>query len=273
MRGTPASRGWFQVSWSPRTASLLRTAPVPRAEHQQVSPETARTSCRLGRGVGGGRGTGGGQGNRRGAEPVPSTGCQGLAQPSSDLCTWGLRSTNKCKLLPFQPHPVGACHALGPELVQAAQQWAPAHFPRTFISSAVLGCKTQSPSHPLCGGWGRGRSQRGSRAHDLTSYTTAAHLEAQDPPESLSNWVPHWPHPHPTLLLSVSCSLGLFFLFVFCFVGPHLRPLEVLRLGVQSELQGPACATATATPDLSHIKPTRQLMAMPDPNPPSGARD
>ena len=41
----------------------------------------------------------------------------------------------------------------------------------------------------------------------------------------------------------------------FCFLGLRLRHMEVPRLGVESELQLPACitATATATPDLSHV--------------------
>ena len=44
----------------------------------------------------------------------------------------------------------------------------------------------------------------------------------------------------------------LFFLFfLFCFSGPHPRPMEVLRLGVKSELQLPVYTTATATRDLS----------------------
>ena len=42
-------------------------------------------------------------------------------------------------------------------------------------------------------------------------------------------------------------SLSLFFL------GPHVRHMEVPRLGVESELQMPAYATATATRDLSHV--------------------
>ena len=46
-----------------------------------------------------------------------------------------------------------------------------------------------------------------------------------------------------------------FFFFFFCFLGPHLRHMEVPSLGVESELQLPATATATATamPDLSCI--------------------
>ena len=41
---------------------------------------------------------------------------------------------------------------------------------------------------------------------------------------------------------------------VSVFLGPHLRHMEVPRLGVQSELQLPAYTAATATPDLSCIR-------------------
>lgn len=47
-------------------------------------------------------------------------------------------------------------------------------------------------------------------------------------------------------------SFLILFLF-FCFLGPHSQHMEVPRLGVQSELQPLAYATATATPDPSHI--------------------
>ena len=40
-----------------------------------------------------------------------------------------------------------------------------------------------------------------------------------------------------------------YFFSVFVFSGPHLWHIEVPRLGVQSQLQLPACATATATRD------------------------
>ena len=43
--------------------------------------------------------------------------------------------------------------------------------------------------------------------------------------------------------------------FLFLFFGSHLRPVEIPRLRVKSELQLhlPACATAIAMPDLSRI--------------------
>jgi len=37
------------------------------------------------------------------------------------------------------------------------------------------------------------------------------------------------------------------------FLGPHSGHTEVLRLGVESELQLPAYTAATAVPDLSHV--------------------
>ena len=43
-----------------------------------------------------------------------------------------------------------------------------------------------------------------------------------------------------------------FYLFI-CFLGPHPQHVEVLRLGVESELQLPACATTAAMQYLSHV--------------------
>ena len=43
------------------------------------------------------------------------------------------------------------------------------------------------------------------------------------------------------------------YFFLLCFLGLHLRHMEVTRLGVDSELQLLAYATATATSDPSHI--------------------
>ena len=53
--------------------------------------------------------------------------------------------------------------------------------------------------------------------------------------------------PPPNILESLEGCLQqyFFFFFFFCFLGPHLRYMEVLRLGVESELQLPAYATAT----------------------------
>ena len=40
-------------------------------------------------------------------------------------------------------------------------------------------------------------------------------------------------------------------IYLFCFLGLHPRHMEVPRLGVESELQLPAHATATTMPDQS----------------------
>ena len=60
------------------------------------------------------------------------------------------------------------------------------------------------------------------------------------------------------------------FFFLFCFLGPHLKHMEIPRLGVQSELQLPAYTTATAMPGLSHICGLQQWWI---PGPLSEARD
>ena len=44
-----------------------------------------------------------------------------------------------------------------------------------------------------------------------------------------------------------------FYFLTFVFLGPHLQHMEVPRLGAESELLPPAYATATATPDPSHV--------------------
>ena len=56
--------------------------------------------------------------------------------------------------------------------------------------------------------------------------------------------------------------IPLHVLFCFCLLEPYSWHVEVPRLGVESELQ--LLVTATATQDLSCLRPTPQLMAMPD---------
>ena len=45
----------------------------------------------------------------------------------------------------------------------------------------------------------------------------------------------------------------IFLLFFFVFLGPHMRHMDVPRLGVESELQLPAYTRATAMPDSSLV--------------------
>ena len=67
---------------------------------------------------------------------------------------------------------------------------------------------------------------------------------------------------------------GFFVVLFLVFLRPHLRHMEVPRIGVQLELQLQACTTATATPDLSRIcnlhHSSQQCWIL---NPPSEARD
>ena len=66
-----------------------------------------------------------------------------------------------------------------------------------------------------------------------------------------------WPKKREGENLSfLSFFLFSFFFFFFSFflsvfLGLYLQHMEVPRLGVESELQLPDCATATAVPDLS----------------------
>ena len=61
-------------------------------------------------------------------------------------------------------------------------------------------------------------------------------------------------------------SSYFFFFPFFVFEGPHLLYMEVPRWGLESELQLPACTTASAMTDPSRIcDPAPQLMATLDP--------
>ena len=71
------------------------------------------------------------------------------------------------------------------------------------------------------------------------------------------------------------CSISFFLSFLFFgFLGPHLRHIEVSKLGGELEIQLLAYATATATQDPSHVYDLyhsswqRQIL-----NPLSNARD
>ena len=69
-------------------------------------------------------------------------------------------------------------------------------------------------------------------------------------------------------------TIGKLFLLFFFLFRATLVHMEVLRLGVESELQVSAHATATATPDPSHIcDPHHSSWQRQIPNPPSEARD
>ena len=68
--------------------------------------------------------------------------------------------------------------------------------------------------------------------------------------------------------------LSFIFLFYYFFLWPHLCHMEVPRLGVEGELQLPACTTDTARQDLSHICDLHHSFQQHRiPNPLSEARD
>ena len=72
---------------------------------------------------------------------------------------------------------------------------------------------------------------------------------------------------HPSLRHHIlALSPELFLVLIFYFLGPHLRHMEVLRLGVTLELQLQAYTTAyTTAGSKPHLQPTPQLLATPDP--------
>ena len=66
----------------------------------------------------------------------------------------------------------------------------------------------------------------------------------------VSFWRTGTKHIHPKCFLT---SFVLFCFVLLCFLGLLLQHMEVPRLGVKSELELLASATATATWDLSHV--------------------
>ena len=61
------------------------------------------------------------------------------------------------------------------------------------------------------------------------------------------------PRSGEKLEYNLKTKMIFYFILFFCFLGPHMRHMEVPGLGAESELQLLAYTTATATPDLGHI--------------------
>ena len=62
--------------------------------------------------------------------------------------------------------------------------------------------------------------------------------------------------PIHSSIIYLSICLYTFYLFIYLFslfLGPHLRYMEVPRLGVESQLQVSTHTTATAMPDPNHV--------------------
>ena len=68
-------------------------------------------------------------------------------------------------------------------------------------------------------------------------------------------------------MLWIAFFLSFFLLFFAFFLGPHSPHMEVPRLGVESELQLLADATAIATGSEPRLQCTPQVTATPDPQP------
>ena len=62
------------------------------------------------------------------------------------------------------------------------------------------------------------------------------------------------------LAISMPMLVPHFIIIIFSFLGPHLRHMEIPRLGVELELQLPDYATATTMPDLSWILKKCQIL-------------
>ena len=97
-------------------------------------------------------------------------------------------------------------------------------------------------------GW---TGMRGSRATEAYCIQSGQGQSSHLPRENLPSHQIFWPFQKRQ-----KCGIlkfkSLRFTFLY-FLWPHLRHMEVPRLGLESELQLPACTTATAIPDLSCI--------------------
>ena len=97
----------------------------------------------------------------------------------------------------------------------------------------------------------------------------------QDPPwhgHSSHTVSPMYPRSQTDMKNLESCNTV--FTYLFCLLGPHLRHMEVPRLGVEVEVQLPVCTPAAAMPDSSLIcNPHRGSQQHRIRNPLSEARD
>ena len=109
-----------------------------------------------------------------------------------------------------------------------------------------------NPAHLLLQGHGRGYrvSEQELRTQEGRSRVSLGGGGGEKGARGRISFVRLWEgqiSPLPLLIF----SLLVYLLFVF--LGPHLRHMEVLRLGFKLELQLPAYTTATGTPDPIHV--------------------
>ena len=104
--------------------------------------------------------------------------------------------------------------------------------------------------HARC--WGSEGKQNPSRlcpTHEMTLADKTLHGRPLPSPATSLAFT-----THPSLLPFSAPHLQVYFVCLFaCFVGLHLWHMEGPRLGIESELHLPACTTATAMRDPSHI--------------------
>ena len=113
---------------------------------------------------------------------------------------------------------------------------------QTQLGSYHPGSPPSLPPHPT---WARRALGNYVAARSAYCFHSSYHLHSNNPelPEDRAG--------SPSLPFLAPCTFHTNFLFFF-FSGLDLRHMEVPRLGVESELQLLATATATATQDLSH---------------------
>ena len=134
-------------------------------------------------------------------------------------------------------------------------------------------------------GWTNGWKEE-KRKHKMGPWQQSLSTVNSTRPGIFSDWLPTVSPLSDILnVLNTFCTINnvfskvntqiiFFHFFFFCFLGLHPQHLEVLRLGVKSELYLPACTTVSSTPDpscvcnLHHSSWQHQML-----NPLSRARD
>ena len=164
------------------------------------------------------------------------------------LYYWLYKAVDCCKHPCFQPLP-GVQSILSPvcALIHATQK------PVLQVASM----KSQITGHTIQSSLFLTTEQVGSESFFLITWL---YVRRRDYNETVSQiflidlmWLVLRTYLWSKSLLNDSWISILFFLFLFVFLGLHLWHIEVSRLGVESELQLLAYATATAMLDLSFV--------------------
>ena len=94
---------------------------------------------------------------------------------------------------------------------------------------------------------------RGSQSQALNPHYSSDLNHSSDNTGSLTYWATRELQYGPSVSKDCPCVLFGFGFGIFCFLGPPLWHMDIPRLGVRSELQLPACPTATETQDPSQV--------------------